>query len=208
MDTSESTDPRVRRGWARCGDPAFTLVEVTLSIGIMAFALLAVFGLLPIGMNTFRTAINTTIGGQIAQRVINDAQQTDFDQLITDSSGTTITVSGTKAVRYFSEQGDEVIPANPTALTAAEQQHILYWVNTRIVPATSQPSNAASPQSNADVATITVQVMSNPAGQPLAYTTPTDGTQTTYLWSGAYLNSPANSISLPITRSIFVARNQ
>ena len=182
-------------------------MEVTLALGIMAFALLAVFGLLPVGMNTFRSAMNTSVGGQIAQRVINDAQQADFNQLITDSTGATITVSGTKALRYFSEEGDEVIPATPATLTPAERQRILYWVNTRIVPVTGEPSSA-SPQSNANIATVTVQVMFNPGGQPLAYTTPASGTQATYLWSGAYSAAPANPVATPITRSIFVARNQ
>ena len=207
MDTSEPTGHKIPGGRARCDDQAFTLVEVTLAIGIMAFALLAVFGLLPVGMNTFRSAMNMSIGGQIAQRVINDAQQADFNQLITDASGATITVCGAKARRYFSEEGDEVIPANPATLTPAEQQKTLYWVNTRIVPATSEPSSA-SPQSNANIATVTVQVMFNPGGQPPAYTTPASGTQTTYLWSGAYSTAPANPLAAPITRSVFVARNQ
>ena len=69
---------------------AFNMIEVTLSIGIIAFAFLATFGLIPSGLGPFRRAMDTSVGAQIGQRVLNDAAQTDFSERIKDASGTTI----------------------------------------------------------------------------------------------------------------------
>lgn len=46
----------------RSGGPqaGFSLIEVTLSIGIIAFAFVALFGLLPTGMQTFRASVDAT----------------------------------------------------------------------------------------------------------------------------------------------------
>ena len=41
-------------------ESAFSLVEVTLAIGIIAFAFVALFGLLPTGMQTFRASVDAT----------------------------------------------------------------------------------------------------------------------------------------------------
>ena len=45
------------RGTSNAG---FSLIEVTLAIGIIAFAFVALFGLLPTGMQTFRASVDTT----------------------------------------------------------------------------------------------------------------------------------------------------
>ena len=42
------------------GATAFSLVEVTLALGIAAFCLIAVFGLMPVGVQTNRNAISQT----------------------------------------------------------------------------------------------------------------------------------------------------
>lgn len=51
-DTSPLTERR--------SESAFSLVEVTLAIGIIAFAFVALFGLLPTGMATFRASVDAT----------------------------------------------------------------------------------------------------------------------------------------------------
>ena len=80
-------------------DAAFTLIEVTPSIGIIAFAFLAIFGRIPSGLGVFRQAMDTSVGAQIGQHVLNDAAQTDFSELIKDASGTTI-ISGSGNANY------------------------------------------------------------------------------------------------------------
>src|SRR6266446_4189948 len=49
---------------------AFSLVEVTLALGIAAFCLLAVFGLMPIGVQTNRNASSQTAAANIMAAVI------------------------------------------------------------------------------------------------------------------------------------------
>lgn len=50
---------------------AFSLVEVTLALGIIAFALLAIVGLIPIGMKSAREAVEDTRTGLILQDAAN-----------------------------------------------------------------------------------------------------------------------------------------
>ena len=56
-------------------------MEVTLAIGIISFAFVAMLGLLPVGMSVSRQAIDTTIEAQIVQQLKTQALQTDFSQL-------------------------------------------------------------------------------------------------------------------------------
>ena len=52
--------------------PGFSLVEVTLAIGIAAFCLIAVFGLVPIAVQTNRNATSQTAATNIIASVIAD----------------------------------------------------------------------------------------------------------------------------------------
>ena len=190
METPASSDPNPQpagRGRQfRVG--AFSLVEIALSLGIMAFALLAVFGLMPLGMTTFKKTMDLSVGSQIAQRVIGDAQQSDFDALVTPpGAGTPATVAFAAQLRYFDDQGEEGLSSQPG---------MIYVVNTRVVPATSVPDVGGSSGSvrNVDIATVTVQVANNPGHKTLA----SDGT--TKLWSATG--------AVPIaTFSTFIARS-
>ena len=51
---------------------AFSLVEVTLALGIAAFCLIAVFGLMPVGVQTNRNATSQTAAGNIISAVVAD----------------------------------------------------------------------------------------------------------------------------------------
>ena len=51
---------------------AFSLVEVTLAIGVAAFCLLAVFGLMPVGLQTNRNATSQTAATNIIAFVVAD----------------------------------------------------------------------------------------------------------------------------------------
>ena len=55
---------------------AFSLVEVTLAIGVAAFCLIAVFGLIPIGVQTNRNATSQTAVTNIIASVIADMRAT------------------------------------------------------------------------------------------------------------------------------------
>lgn len=154
---------------------AFSLVEVTLSIGVVAFAFVSLFALIPVGLDTFREGMGTTVGAQIAQRVIAEAQQTDFDLLIDHISREDSTQDGLtfraparndERLRYFDEQGSEVIPLNPASLTGAEKQKIIYHVNTRVMIRTPRPGTGVN-RNAIDLATVTVQVATNPGNREI-----------------------------------------
>ena len=55
---------------------AFSLVEVTLALGIAAFCLIAVFGLVPVAVQTNRTATSQTAATNIITTVITDLRAT------------------------------------------------------------------------------------------------------------------------------------
>lgn len=159
----------------------FSLVEVVLAVGVVAFAFVAVLGLLPAGMTQFRQAVDTSVCAQISQRIIIDAQQSDFD-VLTDkdnvpNNGGDPTPDytfrapkiGAPAFRYFDEQGNELVftTANPS-MAELSQRGVIYHVNTRIAVTTDLPVQGYRGAQNADLATVTVEVAYNPANQPLA----------------------------------------
>ena len=58
---------------SHCG---FSLVEVTLALGVAAFCLIAVFGLIPVGVQTNRNATSQTAATNIIASVIADMRAT------------------------------------------------------------------------------------------------------------------------------------
>lgn len=88
---------------------AFTLVEMALATGIVSFAMVGILGLIPVGLNTFRSAITLSIEANIAQRLSSDVQRTDFANQLTSSR-----------YFYYDEQGLEV-PAAAAIYTAELQ---------------------------------------------------------------------------------------
>ena len=74
MDAS----PRSKR-FKRCR--GFSLIEVTLAIAIVAFAFIALIGLLPAGMNVFTQTMDSTNEMRITSYLTSMMQATDYDKL-------------------------------------------------------------------------------------------------------------------------------
>jgi uncharacterized protein (TIGR02598 family) len=55
---------------------AFSLIELTFAIGIAAFCLIAIFGLVPIGIQTNRNATSQTVATNIISAVLADLRAT------------------------------------------------------------------------------------------------------------------------------------
>jgi uncharacterized protein (TIGR02598 family) len=121
------------------GNRGFTLIEITLALGIVSFAFIGLLGLLPAGLQTFRSAVDTSVRSQIIQRICSDAMQTDFDTLI----------SNPPADRYFDDQGNEIV-----------QQKSMYQVRVQIGSSTDLPSSL---EANANLATVQILIANNPA---------------------------------------------
>ena len=71
----DNSTPQFSRNQSRSG---FSLVEVALAIGIVAFAFVSLFALMPTGLNTFRAAIDTSNETWIMQGMNAMIQTTDF----------------------------------------------------------------------------------------------------------------------------------
>lgn len=84
--------PKQRR--FTCG---FSLIEVVLALGIISIAFVPLMGLLPTGMASFRSSMDRSATVRIAERLGNEARQSDFDSVSTNLTD-----------RYFDEQGNEV----------------------------------------------------------------------------------------------------
>jgi uncharacterized protein (TIGR02598 family) len=85
-----------------CVATAFSLIEVTLALGIAAFCLIAVFGLIPVGVQTNRNATSRTAATNIMAAVIADLRA------IPTTKGTSAQFSiafGTPKTLYFDNTG-------------------------------------------------------------------------------------------------------
>src|SRR5438094_293908 len=81
---------------------AFSLVEVTLAIGVAAFALIAVFGLIPVGVQTNRNATSQTAATNIMADVVADLRATPAT---TNTSSQFAITFGTAKRLYFDGAG-------------------------------------------------------------------------------------------------------
>ena len=127
----------------------FSLVEITLSLGVMSICLLAVLGLLPIASQTNRSAAADTAAASIASAVLADIRATaraaanspqfavPFNAnsvLFFDAEGqATSTLSNNSIYR-----AEVTFPVNPSGANAATLVHLkVSW------PAAASPANAA-----------------------------------------------------------------
>jgi uncharacterized protein (TIGR02598 family) len=60
---------------------AFSLVEVTLALGIVSVSLLSLLGLLPAGLGVLRESMDQTVHAQIVQRIAAGVASSDFDAI-------------------------------------------------------------------------------------------------------------------------------
>jgi uncharacterized protein (TIGR02598 family) len=81
---------------------AFSLVEVTLALGIAAFCLIAVFGLMPVGVQTNRDATSQTAGANIIAAIVSDLRATPKTSATSSQFAITF---GTPKTLYFDSAG-------------------------------------------------------------------------------------------------------
>ncbi len=153
----------------------FSLIEVTISLAVVAFALIAIIGLLPAGVGISTRASMNSAATVIFERMVGDARQTDFSKLIyPNNPQATDPVTTGQAfrlpnLRFFNDQGAEVVPLNPATLSESEKAKIVYYVNTRVL------TNAALPADKSNyigqfLATVTFEIAYNPGNRDLAFT--------------------------------------
>jgi len=134
------------------GAVGFTLVEVTISLGIVAFAMVSLVGLLPAGLSNFRVAMSNTIEAQIVQALSEDVAATDFAHLAGlanqkftfDSRGVETAANGKFAVYTASItlQPVDDLGSFPVRLKDASSRNEAYNVQIQISQA-SQPGQVS-----------------------------------------------------------------
>jgi len=112
-------------------------VEFVLAIGVVSFAFVGLLGLLPVGLNNFGAALDTSVRSQIAQRFISDAEQTDFDTLQNQAA----------VVRYFDDEGTE-----------KDKSVSIYTASMTVKTNTPLPKSATSP----NLVTLTIKIAKDP----------------------------------------------
>lgn len=126
---------------------AFSLVEVTLALAVIALTIVPLLALLPVGLNSHCDAMDSMVGAQILQRVSADIQETDFDTLIPSNQTSPYILP----MRYFDDQANELEAAAGVRL---------YDVRTTV----AKPSPVPLGQHLSDnLATIKIEIASNPA---------------------------------------------
>ncbi len=127
----------------------FSLVEVTLALGLVSFAVVTVLALLPAGLTSIRESIDETVRTQISQQIASDVLQTPF----ADITGFT---------RYYDNEGFLVSDPSKAIFTARiEPGTVTYPGSDRLVSlGTSLDQNLKSLE-----VTITTQSTENLAAR-------------------------------------------
>jgi uncharacterized protein (TIGR02598 family) len=81
---------------------AFSLIEVTLALGVAAFCLIAVFGLMPVGVQTNRNATSQTAATNIIAAVVVDLRATPIANPTSSQFGIAF---GNDVTLYFDNAG-------------------------------------------------------------------------------------------------------
>jgi uncharacterized protein (TIGR02598 family) len=89
---------------------AFSLVELVLALGVVAFCLYAVFGLMPVGMQTNRNATSQTAATNIIAAIVADLRTTPA--AVTTSPQFAITF-GTNKTLYLDASGQASTSLSP-----------------------------------------------------------------------------------------------
>ena len=111
-ETAMTLNRYARPPYRRCDSraAAFSLVELVLALGIVAFCLFAVFGLMPVGMQTNRNATSQTAATNIIAAIVADLRTTPA--AATTSPQFAITF-GTDKTLYFDASGQASISLSP-----------------------------------------------------------------------------------------------
>jgi len=135
---------------------AFSLVEVTLALGIAAFCLIAVFGLMPVGVQTNRNATSQTAATSILSDVIADMRATPKTTSISTQYGIAFSTNSTTTL-YFDGQGQfatslgansryrltVTIPTNPAGPNSATFADLKVTWPAAVDPTTTTPGGSS-----------------------------------------------------------------
>jgi uncharacterized protein (TIGR02598 family) len=138
----------------------FSLVEVVISLGVVAFAFVGLLGLIPLGLSSLDTAIDATVESQILQHVATMARQANFTALKTDHLNVNPGQDPQYPNRpladyYFTEQGELIVGD-----LATQQKNYVYSAAVYSVAGLSLPTGdqAGGNYLNPQLATVRVLI--------------------------------------------------
>jgi uncharacterized protein (TIGR02598 family) len=132
-----------RAGW-RPVVQAFSLIEVVLAIGVVAFALLAITALLPNGIMTVRRAENLQATSNIANQLRGQLPLLSFS---TNSAGTNTVAELVDTTNYYPIDGLPTTNGDPREYYTANfstNVNVVGGYTTNVVNTYFQPGNAVS----------------------------------------------------------------
>lgn len=127
---------------------AFSLVEVTMALGIVSFAVLSLVALLPSGLQSVRDSANEAALSAIVRTVRGELNQASFADVTTalptqtwyfNESGNRLDDSAPAAERFFKLGFDSSIPSAAGAASSFEQSLRALTLTVRF-PASAPPS--------------------------------------------------------------------
>jgi uncharacterized protein (TIGR02598 family) len=108
--------------------PGFSLVEVTLAMGLVSFSLVGLMGMLPVGLSNLREAMELQTQARIAQQLAAELQLLPFAEVSGGSYQSSFP-------RHYDEEGSSV--------TATEA---IYTVTADALAAVELPGGASNPE--------------------------------------------------------------
>ena len=131
-----------REGVARPGlrTAAFSLIEVTIALGIFAFAMIPVIGLAASGMKTLRNSMDDSVQIDIVRKTVGEAMRVPFANL---------SAAFDKQIFYFDDEGVQQASSNAQTVFVAS------------AAVTAPPSLLATDGSIAQLLKVTVHHFEN-----------------------------------------------
>ena len=94
-------------GFRTCG---FSLIEVTIALGIFAFAMIPVIGLVTVGMKTLRNSMDATVQSDLIRKTVGEATRIPFANLATAFDDQRF---------YFDDEGGQQTSSNAQTIFVA-----------------------------------------------------------------------------------------
>ncbi len=134
---------------AASGRRGFSLVEVTMAVGLVSFAVITVIGLMPVGLAALHRAIDTTEEAQIVRQIDALAVLTPYSSLPGSFSGTT----------FYYDQDGELLATSTASAPVASPAATRYWATTTVTTPV-YPGSTSTSALTGSLYTVHVQLMS------------------------------------------------
>jgi uncharacterized protein (TIGR02598 family) len=106
-DGSGFTAPQTSSSIGCC---AFSLIEVTISLGIVAFAMVPIIGLVSAGMKSLRESMDETVRGEIVREISGEALRVPYTRLSEEFQNKTL---------FFDDEGVQQSSSNASTIFVA-----------------------------------------------------------------------------------------